>query len=191
MSGFPTYGKCEGIVAFAVTEGEKDGVDLAGAKVASAVKWPGAIHEGNGTFAVWIDANEAQQGALVSILTGEDPGLPWEVLASTATSIIGPFFEPIEISEGAEGPRVQVGDKFDVAWQAFRNPVTGDRHEPHMVIPDGFIFQDGVIGTTSTLTVNVDGVSFDHAGNNSYLSEISWSSENHMAGAGGSAGKFG
>jgi hypothetical protein len=36
MSGFPSRGKCEGSVAFQVTEGERDGVDLSGAKVAAA-----------------------------------------------------------------------------------------------------------------------------------------------------------
>lgn len=90
MSGFPTHGTCEGTVSFQVTEGEKDGVDLSGAKVAAVVKWPGAIHEGNGVPGLVIDAAEDQRGALVSILTAEDPGLPWEILASTIGEIHGP-----------------------------------------------------------------------------------------------------
>ena len=77
MSGFPSNGFCEGAICFQVLEGEKDGVDLSGAKVASAAQWPGAIHEGNGKLAVFIDAKEEQRGPLVSILTAEDPGLPF------------------------------------------------------------------------------------------------------------------
>lgn len=184
MSGFPTHGKCEGVVAFAVTEGDKDGVDLAGAKVASAVKWPGAIHEGNGALAVFIDGNEAQQGALVSILTAEDPGLPWEILAATISEIHGPYFESIEIGGEGNEPEVRVGDKYVVKWEGFTNPVTGEPHEPHMILKDGFIFQDGLIGTTSVFHVDADGVTLDHPGNNSYLSEVEWSSENRMAAAG-------
>lgn len=181
MSGFPTDGTCEGTVTFAVTSGEKDGVDLAGAKVASVVKWPGAIHEGNGVLAVFIDAAEEQRGPLVSILTAEDPGLPWEILAATVTEIHGPFFESIQIDDEEEGPHIRVGDKYDVAWQAFTDPVTGARHEPHMVLKDGFIFQDGLIGTTSTFKVDVDGVALSHPGRNSYLSDVEWSSENRLA----------
>jgi hypothetical protein len=184
MSGFPSDGKCEGTVTFAVLEGDKDGVDLSGAKVASVVKWPGAIHEGNGVLAVVIDASEEQRGALVSILTAEDPGLPWEILAATVSEIHGPFFEPIEIEDVDGSPRIRVGDKYDVAWEAFRDPVTGARHEPHMVLKDGFIFQDGLIGTTSTFDVDLDGVTLSHVGKNSYLADVEWSSENRMAPAG-------
>lgn len=183
LSGFPTYGKCEGVVAFSVTEGEKDGVDLAGAKVVAGVKWPGAIHEGNGALAVFIDGNEAQQQALVPILTAEDPGLPWEILASTISDIHGPFFEPIEFTEVDGSPQVRVGDKVEVAWQAFTNPVTGERHEPHMILKDGFIFQDGLIGTTSTFKIDADGVTMEHPNKNSYLADVEWSSENRLAAA--------
>lgn len=189
MSGFPSHGACEGTVTFQVTEGEKDGIDLAGAKVAAAVKWPGAIHEGNGNMAVFIDGNGDQQGALVSILTAEDPGLPWEILATTVSEIHGPYFEPIDIDESGASPHVRVGDRFDVAWQKFSNPVTGEVHEPRMVLKDGFIFTDGLIGTTSTFHVDVDGVSLDHPGKNSYVADVAWSSENRLP-AGGAAGKF-
>lgn len=185
MNGFPTDGFCEGLVVFQVTEGNKDGVDLSGAKVVSAVKWPGAIHEGNGSLAVFIDAKEEQQQALVSILTAQDPGLPWEILAATVTDIHGPFFEPVEIKDAGGQSSVQVagGEKVDMRLEPFTNPVTGAVHEPHMVMKDGFIFQDGLIGTTSANSVHADGVTFDHPGHNSYYSEVEWSSENRMASA--------
>ena len=181
MNGFPTHGNCEGNIAFEVLEGERDGVDLAGAKVAGGVKWPGAIHEGNGSLAVFIDGTEEQQGALVSILTAEDPGLPWEILAATIGEIQGPFFEPIEIEENGTDSHVRVGDKLEIKMESFTNPVTGEKHEAHMVLPGGFIFQDGKICTTSVNRVSADGVTFDHAGNNAYHAEVEWSSQNRMA----------
>lgn len=190
MNGFPTHGKCEGSVGFQVFEGNRDGIDLTGAKVVAAVKWPGAIHEGNGQAAIFIDANDEQQGALVAILTAEDPGLPWEILASTLSDIHGPFFEKIEIEDAGTDSHVRVGDRFEVQMTSFTNPVNGEKHEVHMVLPDGFIFQDGRIATTSVNMVNADGVTFDHAGNNAYYSEVEWSSENRMAPTEG-AGRFG
>lgn len=189
MSGFPTHGFCEGSVAFQVTEGERDGVDLAGAKVAIGVQWPGAIHEGNGKAAVFVDADEEQRGALLPILTAEDPGLPWEILASTLSELHGPFFETVEIEDAGTDSRIRVGDKVEVTLQTFTNPVTGEKHEAHMVLPTGFIFTDGLIGTTSANRMSADGVSFDHAGNNAYYADVEWSSENRMAPA-ASAGKF-
>lgn len=189
MSGFPTHGYCEGVVAFAVTSGNRDGVDLTGAKVAAAVKWPGAIHEGNGTMALFIDATTEQQEGLLPILTAEDPGLPWEILAATVSDIHGPFFEPIEIEENETDSKVAISDKLAVQMESFKNPVTGEKHEPHMVLKDGFIFTDGHIGTTSVLKLDADGVTFDHAGNNAYYSQVAWSSENRLAPA-GAAGRF-
>lgn len=189
MNGFPTHGFCEGTVTFHVTEGERDGVDLAGAKVAAAVKWPGAIHEGNGNLAVFVDGTDAQREALVPILTAQDPGLPWEILAATVSEIHGPFFETIDIVDNGSDSTVKVGDKFDLRMQSFTNPVTGEKHEAHMVLPDGFIFQDGRIGTTSVLKVDADGVTFDHGGNNAYYAEVEWSSENRLAPSEG-AGRF-
>jgi len=180
MNGFPTHGFCEGSVGFQVLEGQRDGLDLAGVKVAAAVKWPGAIHEGNGTMAVFIDAREEQRDAVVAILTAADPGLPWEILAATVSEIHGPFFESIEITDSETDSRVRVPDKFEVKMESFKNPVTGEKHEVHMVLPDGFIFQDGRIATTSVNMVDADGVTFDHAGNNAYYSEVEWSSENRL-----------
>lgn len=181
MSGFPSHGKCEGSVAFQVTEGERDGVDLTGAKVAAAVKWPGAIHEGNGAMALFVDCADSQRDDLLAILTAQDPGLPWEILTATVTSIHGPFFETIDIQDNGTDSHVRVGDKYDVRLETFKDPVSGDAHEVHMVLPNGFIFKDGYICTSSTNHVDADGVAYDHPGKNAYYSEVEWSSENRMA----------
>ena len=181
MSGFPSHGKCEGSICFLVTEGDRDGVDLAGAKVAASVKWPGAIHEGNGAMALFVDCSDAQRDDLLAILTAQDPGLPWEILTATISAIHGPFFETIEIQDNGTDSHVKVGDKYDVQLQTFKDPVSGDAHEVHMVLPNGFIFKDGYICTSSTNHVDADGVTYDHEGKNAYYSEVEWSSENRMA----------
>jgi hypothetical protein len=189
MNGFPTHGFCEGTVGFEILEGGRDGLDLAGTKVAAAVKWPGAIHEGNGNMAVFIDAPENLRESVVAILTAEDPGLPWEILAATISEIHGPFFESIQISDNDTDSRVSVDGKLDLQMQSFTNPVSGEKHEAHMVLPGGFIFQDGKICTTTANMVDADGVEYDHAGNNAYYSTVEWSSENRME-AGTAAGRF-
>ena len=181
MSGFPTHGFCEGTVAFEVTAGDRDGVDLTGAKVAAAAKWPGAIHEGNGELIVFIDATDEQKEALGPILMAEDPGLPWEILAATLTTVHGPFFEPVSITDNGTDSKISVGSKLEITMTSFKNPVTGDPHEVHTVLPDGFIFTDGKIATTAVNRVDADGVAFDHAGNNAYYANVEWSSENRLA----------
>jgi hypothetical protein len=189
MNGFPTHGNCEGAVAFQVLEGERDGVDLTGAKVAAAVKWPGAIHEGNGTMVGFIDCSDEQLAALGPILMAEDPGLPWEIIAATISEIHGPFRDTVTIEDNGIDSRVTVAGKYDVQLQGFTDPVSGEPHHPHMVLEDGFIFKDGIIGTTSTFEIDHDGVALAHVGNNAYYSEVEWSSDNRMAPA-TTAGRF-
>ena len=74
-------------------EGNFGDVDLSGVKVVLAVKWPKAIHEGNGAAAVFIDesASEEQVGGIATILTGQAGGMPWELLATKLTSLDGPI----------------------------------------------------------------------------------------------------
>jgi len=176
FNGFPTHGNCDGIVAFAVDEGQRDGVDLSGVKVAAAVMWPGAIHEGNGKMAAFIDAaSDEQREAIGKILMAEDGGMPWEILAATISEIKGPFFETIEIEDRGTDSRLRVGDRLEVQMETFKNPVTGEPHEVHTVMPDGFIFTDGRVCTTTAARVDADGVTFDHAGNNAYYAEVEWS----------------
>ncbi len=181
MDGFPTHGFCEGSVCFQILEGERDGLDLGGVKVAAAVQWPGAIHEGNGKMAVFVDAEEDQRESVVAILTAADPGLPWEILATTISEIHGPFFETINIEDAGTDSRVSVPGKFEVKLESFMDPVSGERHEARMVLPTGFIFQDGEICTSSVNEIDADGVTYDHKGNNAYYSEVEWSSENRLA----------
>jgi hypothetical protein len=174
-TGFPTHGKCEANVAFVVDEGRRDGVDLSGAKVVASVQWPGAIHEGNGKMAVFIDAKEEQRNPLIAILTAQDGGLPWEILATTIKDISGPYFERIDFKPDGERSTLRVGDKVDVALKGLTNPVTGERTEARTVIPDGFIWKDGLICTSSTNRAKAGAVGFDHKGNSAYYAEIEWS----------------
>jgi hypothetical protein len=169
-------------VAFAVDEGQRDGVDLAGVKVGVAVMWPGAIHDGDGKMAAFIDAeNDDQREAIVKILTGEDGGMPWEILAATISDIRGPFFETIEIEDNGTDSKWRVGDKVAVEMETFKNPVTGEPNEVHTVIPTGFLFKDGLVCNTKTNRADVEDVSFDHAGNNAYYSHVEWSNAEKTA----------
>ena len=45
---FPTHDHCEGAVAMRIDQGNFGDVDLTGLHWAGTVRWPGAMHEGNG-----------------------------------------------------------------------------------------------------------------------------------------------
>lgn len=176
FDGFPTLGNCEASVGFHVDSGAHGSTRLDGLSVAVAVKWPKAIHDGNGKAAVYIDerADEAQRAALVRILTGQDGGMPWEILAGTLSELVGPHFVPITFEVKGTQSRMAV-DGVEMQLEPFRNPVTKEIAEPHTVLPQGFIFRDGTACKAAKNVSTVPGVEFDWTGKNAYYAPIQWS----------------
>ena len=70
----PTYGTCEAAMTVIVDQGHYGDVKLDGLKIGATYKWPGAVHEGNGEYQLFIDetATTEQRNALEKIATGQD-----------------------------------------------------------------------------------------------------------------------
>ena len=68
-----------------IASGTCGNVSLDGIKCAALVKWPKAIHEGNGkcVFVVEPSTTDAQIEQMSLIFTGKLGGLPWELLGTT------------------------------------------------------------------------------------------------------------
>lgn len=55
FTGFPTHGYCRTLIFFHIDSGNfGNNVKLDGLEVIVAISWPRAIHEGNGTFQLFI-----------------------------------------------------------------------------------------------------------------------------------------
>jgi hypothetical protein len=183
-NGFPTKGACQGMVGVKITKGTHGGTKLDGLHVVGAVMWPGAIHEGNGKGAIFIDeeADEKQRAALTRIVTGQDGGMPWEVLATTLSEVKGPFYAPITFED--KGTKTKVSTKgVEAELTPFKNPITGEDHEVHTVVPSGFIWTDANMAMSARNVVKVDGIEFDHTGQNAYYAAFSWSNAELHEGA--------
>jgi hypothetical protein len=161
---FPTHDHCEGMVAMRIDTGRFGDVDLSGLCWAGAVRWPGAIHEGNGEGLILVDegADEAQREA-ISTLVGGEVGGPWGILAWTWPTIHGPKAVHYDLKLNGIESRVKAGDALEVAITTIKNPVTGAEVHPGVVLPEGIIIKQGDLGASSVCRVN-DGISFDHSG---------------------------
>lgn len=182
MSGFPTKGNCEGAVALRIEEGRHGDTPLDGVKVIGIARWPGAIHEGNGTLALIVDegANEDQRNAIVRIFSAEDGGMPFEIIAATMSEVKGPFFAPVSFEDSGTKTKFSAPG-VDVALEPFTNPVTGEEHEARMVLPGGFIWKEGQICKSARNTAKVDGLEFDWTGQNGYYTKVDWSNAESSA----------
>jgi hypothetical protein len=143
FSAPPSAGFCEGIGAWRIDRGEYDGLSLSGTGLGFAAKWPGAIHEGNGTVLLFVDekASPQQREALLAIGSGQAGGLPFEILATTFSTLLEPRFVPFDFHLEGLKSSVRLGAEIQIALEPIKNPVTGEPEQVMVNHGTGFIFQ--------------------------------------------------
>jgi hypothetical protein len=153
FNGLPTYNFCQAVVGIDIEKGHHGDTRLDGLKVAGIFKWPGPIHEGKGEAAVVIDAraSEAQRGALLRILSGQDtePGATiFNVFASTLEKLHDPIFTKIDFEVDIDGrkARLVVPGVVETRGEPILNPVTGKEHRVRIDMIGGFEYKLAEIG---------------------------------------------
>jgi len=176
FSGFPSSadGSCKALVANVIREGRCGDVDLAGVTAVAIIDWPHAIHDGNGraVFVVAPETTDEQIGALSQIYTGALGGMPWEILGTTY-AVAGLVKAPITISEAGIDSTVEIEGVGRGEGRSMRNPVTGEPHEAHITLPDGFIWTDGNCGVGS-FNAATEGLDLDFTDTNWIHYEFTW-----------------
>jgi hypothetical protein len=157
-----SWGKCEGIIAFSVEQGEVAGVDVAGTKAMMAGRFDGVWSSGNYTAALILDRRDSkeQRDALEQVFSGELGGDAAH-LAGLIGDMRGVFLADIEYR--LDGPEVAVnaGDVAEAAGTAIMGvdgssaiQVSGAHHPPTTV----------TAGTSTKSRVHVEGLQFDNPG---------------------------
>jgi hypothetical protein len=160
----PTQGYCEGQWTWSVASGTVDDVTLDGLAFTICVKWPGAIHEGNGEGIILIDdrADARQREAIATLLSGRFGG-PWGILAWTWPKVHGPKAVPYEFSADGVRARLKAGEAMSIETTHIKNPVTGAEVHPSIALPEGIVVKQADLGTTSVFQVT-DAITLDHSG---------------------------
>jgi hypothetical protein len=176
--GFPSSkeGNCEAFVGFVFDEGRYGDVDLAGSKVAWALWWPKAVHEGGGRAHAYVDcATDEQFDALARIWRGEAGYDYFEIFNST-------FVEPTTVERAAidlkldgKNSSFSVKGVGEVIMTPLRNPVSGDENPVRIVNPGAFIWKDGEIAQGERLKVDLPDIKFDHTGRHGVFAAVEWS----------------
>lgn len=180
FGGFPDHGSCEALVGLNIDDGNFGDVDLSGVKAVVACKWPKAIHDGDGAAAVFIDesASEQQVQGLATILSGQVGGMPWEILATTISSLEGPVLTAIKMDINGRNSGFSIDGILEAKMVPLKNPVTGEENEVHIVFPKGgFIWSDGDTSTTSTMKIDYGAFKFDHTGQSGIFAPVEWTNQ--------------
>ena len=164
FNALPTTGKCEGGWTWHIDEGRFGDVSLADLNFGLYVKWPGAIHHGNGEGVLFIDerSSDLQQEAIATLVKGGLGG-PWGVLAWTWPTLHGPKRVQYDVQLDGIRTRVKAGTALIVESTTIKNPVTGAEAHPGVVLPEGLIVKKADLGCSSTFRVT-DGITLDHSG---------------------------
>ena len=115
-----SHDRCRAFVAFAIADGEADGMDLSGRRVAVFLDAPAQMVEGGWDFGVVVDdeASEEQRAKLGEIFSGKDGG-PLADLAGLIANDLGVDQAPIEITEEGRRHRVTIGGGTEVDIEDF------------------------------------------------------------------------
>ena len=159
----PSRGYCEGGWIWSIEKGHADDVSVDGLGIALFAKWPGAIHEGGGRAACYIDdrADAAQRAALTRMLNGEFGG-PWGLFIKTY-ALAQPAAARFDVHLAEHATHARIGDILELALQEIRNPVTQAEVHPEVVLPEGLVVKRASLAASKVFRL-ADDVQFDHSG---------------------------
>lgn len=181
FNGYPDRGGCEAILGYEVIDGYCGEVDLKGARAVFGVKWPKAIHEGNGAAVMFVDESTPQEqvDGLVQIFSGQLGGMPWEALAATLTSFEGPIRKPVQLTANGRHSSIRVDGIVEAEFAPIRNPVTEQDQEVNIVYPKGgFIWDEGLVGTTKKMQIKYgENFNFEYPGWFAAYATPTWTNE--------------
>jgi hypothetical protein len=159
FNALPTDGTCEAAVGYEIDTGHYGDVELDGLRVSATYKWPGAVHEGNGEFQLFIDesATPEQRDALEKIVTGEDTeemATMWWIFTAMCSKKHPTQYRKIttDIDVDKRVGTVKVDGILDIMGEPIKNPVTGAEHRARIDLPNGFEYKIAEMGSASTTT---------------------------------------
>jgi hypothetical protein len=109
-----TYDFCRLTMVFDIREGEIEGTEIGGLKVAAIADTPKVMTEGNWRLGVFVDeeASEEQAEKLIQVFTGQLGG-PMARLAPLVGEVLGVERARIEVTDDGLRHSVRIGDAID------------------------------------------------------------------------------
>src|SRR5690242_3316435 len=109
-----TYDFCRVTLVFNIREGEIDGTDIGGLKVAAVADTPKVMTEGNWRLGVFVDdqASDEQAEKLVQVFSGQLGG-PMAALTPLVGEMLGVQRAQIEVVDDGVRHSVRIGDSVD------------------------------------------------------------------------------
>ena len=177
LNSIPTDGTCKAIDAWKIKKGQYGDLSLANLNVALLVAWPNPIHEGNGKCTVYIDerADSEQRNALAAICTGQaGSGGPFEIFATTYAEPPQVVFGPLQLERDGKKAVISAGERGQARLGPIVARVDGSQADARMVLPGGFIWQEGQMVNTEWCRVRSGDLTFEFGDTSAFLADVSY-----------------
>lgn len=177
FKGSPTSpeGNCEALTASRIEEGRYEDVELAGARIAWALWWPGAIHDKGGRGHAYVDCESDEQfEALRTIWRGEAGYEYFTIFNSSFDEPTAVDRATVNLTIAGKQSRIEVPGAGSAQMEPLRNPVSGVENDVHIVKPGGFIWKDGEIAKGTKLEVDLPEMAFEVSGRHAVHGAFDW-----------------
>lgn len=167
-------GWCSGMLAFDVTQGDVDGVDVSGAKAALLADWPRGFLAGNGTGRLYFDTGltKAQKEALGPVLSGQRGGV-FEAVGALMSTMLDSTDASITIEQSDSGIRIAIGDAASTVVEPLRDQEGRQTKVLHGAA--AFREETNLGRSTSTKFSPADLRAWDTTGGHAEWAEVDWS----------------
>lgn len=166
---------CEGLLGMRILEGRCDGIDLSGLNWVGVVHFPGAMHQGNGDWELYIDerASGPQRDALRQILTGKAGGTLFEIIAAVAPRHVGTHFVPIDwrFDKRQRQARLSIPGFIETVTEPLRIIPTGEEQRVIVRLPNGFEYKEMEVAR-ATILRSSSRIRFEWQGTHSSLAHV-------------------
>jgi hypothetical protein len=172
----PSRGFCEGVGAWRINRGNYGNVSLNGLGLGFIVRFPAAMHLGNGTLGVFIDqrANAQQREALLQIASGKAGGLPFEIFPMLVTNFLNPQYVAFQFNVSGKNSSARMGNAASIAFEPIKNPVTGAEESIRVEHGTGFIFKDAEVVSAKECRASSGGLNFSWRDKAGFVTRIQY-----------------
>ncbi len=103
---------------------------------------------------------------------GAAGGLPFEILATTFSTLLEPRFVPFEFNLDGLQSSARLGDELRIALEPIKNPVTGDPEQVAVNHGTGFIFKQAECASAREGAVAIDEMNFSYPDKAGFVARI-------------------
>ena len=168
-----TNERCNFLMAFHLTSGEVDGVDVGGATLAVVGDTPGQMSEGGWRLGMFLDADtsEEQREALLAVFSGQLGGPP-AMLGPLVGEMLGVEVAPIRYEEDGRLHSISIGEAVDIEVEDFAGAEEGEVMELHHSIhPAGPTL---ALAQATRSRVSAFGIDMAAVGKNGHSAAFTW-----------------